>query len=210
MEFINETSKSKIYRCDNKTYKFHLNKNTFEKEIELYWIIKNNNIPNTIQYFKIDPSIKMIEMDYYPYNLENYFQSCYNFQMNKQQIYKILFELTLSLNELHYNNIVHGDFKAKNIMLDINLNPIIIDFDLSQIETKESDIKKFHYLIYQLLYNVPYTPKLYNNYKKMMITLENDYPFIAEAMKKNNLIELSTLFNDHHLPRDTSRPPQII
>tara|TARA_B100001109_G_C18794211_1_gene441639 strand:- start:313 stop:945 length:633 start_codon:yes stop_codon:yes gene_type:complete len=210
MEFINETSNSKVYRNGDKICKYFKSNRAFYTEIRSYNAIKQHDIRNIINFIKIHEDMKMIEMNYYPYNLEDYFQSCYNFQMNKQQIYKILFELTLSLNELHYNNIVHGDFKAKNIMLDINLNPIIIDFDLSEIETKESDIKKFHYLIYQLLYNVPYTPKLYNNYKKMMITLENDYPFIAEAMKKNNLIELSTLFNDHHLPRDTSRPPQII
>jgi len=195
MELITETSKSKVYRNGDKVCKFLKSESIFDREIRSYNSIKKHKIRNIIHYRKIHEDIKMIEMNFYPYNLENYFKNCYNFEMTPEQIYKILFELTFSLSALHHNNIVHGDFKAKNIILDTNLNPIIIDFDLSEVETKESDIKKFHYLIYQLLYKVEYTPKLYNNYKKMMITLEKNHPFIADAMKKEDFAQLMDIFS---------------
>ena len=143
------------------------------------------------------------EMEYYPYNLEKYLANSYDFEMNTEQINKILFILTKTLSSLHRRDIVHGDFKAKNIMLDKELNPIVIDFDLSETETKESDIRKFHILIYQLLYKVEYKPSVYNNYKRIMNKIDNDHPLIGNAIKKDNILFILEVFWIFNKKKDT-------
>lgn len=203
MELIADTGKSKVFKSGNKAYKFMLNIDDFEKDTRTYNAIKSNGISNIIHYDTIDRDIKMMEMEYYPYNLEKYLANSYDFEMNTEQINKILFILTKTLSSLHCRDIVHGDFKAKNIMLDKDLNPIVIDFDLSETETKESDIRKFHILIYQLLYKVEYKPSVYNNYKRIMNKIDNDHPLIGNAMKKDNILFILEVFWIFNKKKDT-------
>lgn len=194
MQLIANTGKSKVFQIDNKAYKFVFNKFNFEKEVETHSKIRDVDIPNIITFLDVDHDIKMISMDYYEYNLENYFANKYNFEMNTQQILKILFNLTLTLAKLHHHNIVHGDFKAKNIMLDNDLNPVVIDFEMVDTSDSENDIKKFKFLIYQLLYKVEYNPNLYNNFQNKFKDIERDHPLIAKAMNTNDLFKLLEVF----------------
>ena len=109
--------------------------------------------------------------------------------------------------------IIHGDFKAKNIMLDKDYNPIIIDFDLSIIydnynindlgsnnikeeidEGIKDDIKKLKFLVYQLLYKVEYNPKLYNNYNKIIKRIEIEHSELANAFIESNIDGIISYF----------------
>tara|TARA_B100000780_G_C21072155_1_gene431479 strand:+ start:557 stop:1162 length:606 start_codon:yes stop_codon:yes gene_type:complete len=197
MELIANTGKSKVFRIGDKAYKFVFKKSDFDKELKNYKKIEKFNIPNIIKLGDVDIDINMISMDFYEYNLEEYFANKYDFEMNPKQTFNILYNLTLTLGNLHQNNITHGDFKAKNIMLDGDLNPVVIDFDMSDISNVENDIKKFHFIIYQLLYKVEYTPTLYNNFKKKITDIEIDFPLIAKAMKTKDLFNLLKLIKNY-------------
>ena len=112
----------------------------------LKFIIKTNiNKENydIINFFKICPHKnfckidKILEagifivliMDYIDGNLLiEYFES----EHTRLEYIKILFELIYALKYLHDNNIVHGDIKPNNIIVNCEGIPIIIDYDLSR------------------------------------------------------------------------------
>jgi len=70
---------------------------------------------------------------------------------------KILFELINALKYLHENNIVHGDIKPNNIIVDSEGKPIIIDYDLSRFADGRQQTKN----IFGTKFFMP--PELINN-----------------------------------------------
>jgi serine/threonine protein kinase len=79
---------------------------------------------NSITHYNI---LTMIEMDYVEgYNLFEYFINT----TTRKNCYNILFELVFALNYIHNNNIIHGDIKPNNIIIDSKGHPIILDYDL--------------------------------------------------------------------------------
>jgi len=201
MELISDTTKSIVYKNNNKVYKFtrgHKNKN-IHKEVNFQYKLKNNNIPNIIDFTLTDTTIRMIEMDYKPYNIEKYFAGKYDFNLTIDQTNDLIFKVISTLKDMHDNNLSHGDFKAKNMMLDENFKLFIIDFDLSDDlndNNKESDLRKLNLLIYQLLFKVEYKPKMYNNYKKIMNDIKIKHPELNEHMIKCDLVNMLKYFKN--------------
>ena len=80
MELIAETTKSKVFRIEDKVYKFrkHSKKKSFDNEMSIYNKINSLCLDNVIKFNNVDEDIMMIEMDYYPFNLESYFAGEYN------------------------------------------------------------------------------------------------------------------------------------
>jgi len=202
MELIVETTKSKVFKVGNKVLKFrkHSKKKSFETELSIYDKINSLQIDNIIQFNKVDRDIMMIEMDYHPYNLESYFAGEYNsntFDLDEKNKFKLISTLVYIISLFQMNNIVHGDFKAKNILFDKNLKPIIIDFDLGEKGSMENDIYKMKILIYQILYKVEYKPKIYNNFDKLMEqNMKKDYNKIYNLLQKNDFYNLIKLLSN--------------
>lgn len=202
MELIVETTKSKVFKVGNKVLKFrkHSKKKSFETELLIYDKINSLQIDNIIQFNKVDRDIMMIEMDYHPYNLESYFAGEYNsntFDLDEKNKFKLISTLVYIISLFQMNNIVHGDFKAKNILFDKNLKPIIIDFDLGEKGSMENDIYKMKILIYQILYKVEYKPKIYNNFDKLMEqNMKKDYNKIYNLLQKNDFFNLIKLLSN--------------
>ena len=107
-----------------------------------------------------------------------------------QLIYKIL----LILDSLHKHEIIHGDFKDKNIMLGINCEPFVIDFDLCVVEFNDyehlyelmcNDLHKMKLLIIQLLWNVDYKTSCieYDDYMKK---IETNTPHLYKLLSNKN------------------------
>ena len=146
------------------------------------------NIQTMISY---DNNTKSIEYKYIPYNLEEILKGNIEKVIDTNNV---IIDVIKILQSLHENNIVHGDFKAKNIQLTEDLKPIIIDLgsttilngelnknDIDNLEKlKREDIDKLWYLIIQLVFKIEY--KL--SYKKNTI----------EQFKKNNK-KLFSIFN---------------
>jgi calcium-dependent protein kinase len=94
--------------------------------------------------------------------------------MSEQLVKAIMFQIVSAVSFLHSNNIIHGDLKLENIMVDSLLRrpshgsskPIydikLIDFGCSKIFTKEK--RKFHDIVGTLYYASPEVLK--NNYSE--------------------------------------------
>lgn len=80
--------------------------------------------------------IKRILIKYYPKEISSNF--------NPYTKFKILFKIALSLYFLHDKFIVHRDIKLKNIPIDTNYNPKLIDFGSSYfvLQIKNKEMKK--------------------------------------------------------------------
>lgn len=198
MELIESTTSSKIYKLCDKVYKF--NKQTtparFLNEMLYYNKMSSLEIPNIMEYLNIDEDIKMIEMKYYPYVLEKYFENAYPFSITKRKKNEIIYNLVNTMKNLHDNNLYHGDYKAKNILMDYNMNVKISDFNLSSgnQEDKGGDLRKLNLLIYQILYEVKYDKELYNNYESIFSKIEKDYGSLSINMRNHNLKEIMNYF----------------
>jgi len=198
MELIETTTSSKIYKLCDKVYKF--NKQTtparFLNEMLYYNKMSSLEIPNIMEYLNIDEDIKMIEMKYYPYVLEKYFENAYPFIITKRKKNEIIYNLVNTMKKLHDNDLYHGDYKAKNILMDYNMNVKISDFNLSSgnQEDKGGDLRKLNLLIYQILYEVKYDKELYNNYESIFSKIEKDYGSLSINMRNHNLKEIMNYF----------------
>ena len=201
MELIAETTKSKVFRVGDKVYKFrkHSKKKSFDNELAIYNKINSLCLDNVIKFNNIDRDVMMIEMDYYPFNLESYFAGEYNiadFDLDEKQKFNLIYIIVHTISMFKMNDIVHGDFKAKNILFDKDFKPIITDFDLGTDGVHENDIHKMKILIYQILYHVEYKPRIYNNFDKLMEqNLKHDHPEIYNLLIKNDLCNLLLLLS---------------
>lgn len=165
----------------------------FNKEVKIMIEIRKviDKLYNIQMMISYDNNTKSIEYKYIPYNLEEILKG--NIEKNIDTN-SVIIDVIKILQSLHENNIVHGDFKAKNIQLTEDLKPIIIDFGSTTIfnedlnkndvnnfsKLKREDIDKLWYLIIQLVFKIEY--KL--SYKKNTI----------EEFKKNNK-KLFNIFN---------------
>jgi serine/threonine protein kinase len=160
------------------------------------------NIQTMISY---DNNTKSIEYKYIPYNLEEILKGNIEKVIN---INSVIIDIIKILQSLHENNIVHRDFKAKNIQLTEDLKPFVIDLgstkifnkdlnknDIDNLEKlKREDIDKLWYLIIQLVFKIEYKLSYKKNtiekFKKNKKELFN----IFNSKNKYNLVNLIKIF----------------
>jgi serine/threonine protein kinase len=128
---------------DKKEYvlKFIMKDDVSQDLLNIYKFLidnKNNNIINIVKIINDnDDDFIIIMMEYIDGdNMMDYYLKHTNISKNRRN--RILIDLVCGMNFLHQNNILHGDIKPENIMIDIKGNPIIVDFDLSKKCLKDS------------------------------------------------------------------------
>lgn len=53
------------------------------------------------------------------------------FQLNPSSFWKVAFGILMGIHHMHQNGVVHGDIKPENVMVDLEMNTKLIDFNLS-------------------------------------------------------------------------------
>jgi serine/threonine protein kinase len=121
--------------------------------IEVNYLKKLEHIDSVISL--INYSDNQIILPYIPHLLEDLI---INKQLSKENKYIIINQIISFMKAIHKLNIVHNDLKAKNILVCKDFQTIkIIDFDLSKNDNNNSnDIKKFKFLVIQLLHDIDY------------------------------------------------------
>jgi serine/threonine protein kinase len=152
-----------IYKEDDTIHKKFNSLNKYR--IELEFLQKLQHLDMVIHMISYVP--KTIILEYVPHVLDDLI-ICRQIVDTKH----ILKQLVQFLKHLKDLQIVHNDFKAKNILVCSDRKTIkVIDFELSKYNADNSqDIKKFRYLIIQLMFYVDYVTayKRYKKYEKLV------------------------------------------
>jgi serine/threonine protein kinase len=133
--YHNKNRSIKLYqdKDNNKNFfiiKEHKNIKLFRNELDMLCNLYHKNIIDLI-YSEEQYSISYLKFPYYKNgDLFNYIQN--NFPIKIENIKHYLKKIINSINYCHRHNIIHGDIKLENFVLDNNYNPILIDFESSQ------------------------------------------------------------------------------
>jgi len=128
--------KSKINK-QNYFIKIKSNEIDDNNEYSIYEKLKDVNSKYIIKYIDY---IKKIDYSYYIYEYylaENLFEYVKKNNVNIIKVKHIFYQIATAVKLLHDNNIIHGDLKLENILINENLDIKIIDFDLSNVFSGE-------------------------------------------------------------------------
>jgi serine/threonine protein kinase len=212
-ELIGEGSNSKVYKLNHdNVIKVFNNDDAYDKDIIIYSMFKETNkyFLDLIGTVDTDKN-KGIIFPYVPYNLEEFIKGNYNKKIRDIDVCKLIVNILCGINELHSKKIYHRDFKAKNLLMDDELNIKIIDFDLSKINLSDEDFEKGKYddlklariIIYQIIWQQAYHDccyqkrKCWENVKTEFITLGK-----LLTVRNYNLSEIILYFADSNNIRD--------
>jgi serine/threonine protein kinase len=194
---IDEGQSSVVYfnNNENSVSKAFKNQKAFEHEKYILHILNEQQICNHAKMLSFNDSLKKINLMYIPFNLENLCceakttNICSDIDINL-----LIYEILLILESLHKHEIVHGDFKAKNIQLCRNNKPYIIDFDLTIIEFDDyehfmklatDDLHKMKLLIIQLIMMNDYK-STYTKYNTNISRIRSDNEELADLLTNKN------------------------
>ncbi len=231
MTLIGEGESGKVYLnyCETTVSKFFKKKSVYEHEKHILSILTEKNICNHAEIVSYNDDQNMIETKYITNKFNTTLQNlCGTSEfceydrdpvlMNNRvtttpiTIARMIYKILLILDSLHKHEIIHGDFKDKNIMLgmdgkskyQLDYEPFVIDFDLCVVEFDDydhlyelmcDDLHKMKILIIQLICNESYITALHT-YKYNMGNIKKDTPYLYKLLsnKKYNLDKLVEYF----------------
>jgi serine/threonine protein kinase len=201
MVLIGEGESGKVYLdyCETTVSKFFKKKSVYEHEKHILSILIEKNICNHAEIISYCDDQNMIKTKYITNKFNTTLQKLCNGEMNHREILPItiaqlIYKILLILDSLHKHEIIHGDFKDKNIMLGINCEPFVIDFDLCVVEFNDyehlyelmcNDLHKMKLLIIQLLWNVDYKTSC-TEYDDYMKKIETNTPHLYKLLSNKN------------------------
>lgn len=159
-KLIGEGNSGTIYELDGEiAKKVFKNKKFYDAELQI--LEKTKGLNHVIKVKKISKQDNTIYMEYIPYNLEKIITGKYPKKLHQFDKNKIVTELLSGLKSLHSRNIIHNDFKAKNIQVTENSDIKIIDFDSSDFNLKSlpkriEDVNKAKIIILQMIHKRTY------------------------------------------------------
>lgn len=155
MELIFDGGSASIYYDGKYVIKYfeYYNDNTWEYLFnnEIYILEKLKDNKYIIQIIKYDKKKRQIFIEYaqngnlYDYILENK-------NVSIEIKYKWIYQLVCSIKILHDHDIVYGDFKTMNILLDVNKNIKLCDFESSFFI---NNVIEYNYFVTDKYYNSP-------------------------------------------------------
>jgi serine/threonine protein kinase len=217
IDILSESRYTNVYiDIPNKiVYKYFNAKTRFNREIYFMNLInKNDNLKNTnnyIKYIRYDTEKKMIYLPYIKYNLEKIIRKIENIdKFDKNELIK---KIIKCMKQLHNNNIIHNDFRLKNIQMDENFNLIMIDFEnskeINKLKPEEKnkllnqELNLLKFIIIQIVYDINYkdAEKFYKKEHIYLNKFNKDYPELKDLFKLNqyNLHNLYNYFENNIL-----------
>lgn len=194
-----------VLRNDTSVIKKFKKRNFFNDELKVLKMLDKNNVSRTVKMISFDKDNKHIVLPYIPYNLEEIIIGESKKKLADLNIVMVIQELLLCLQDLHKNNIIHGDYKAKNVQINKSLKPIVIDFGLSCIKfdnddcekQKMGDLMKMWFIIIQLLLGIDYKTS-YQKKKGNIKKIKKDLPDLIDLYdeKNNNISDIIDFFHE--------------
>ena len=194
-----------VLRNDTTVIKKFKKRNFFNDELKILKMLDKNNVPRTVKMISFDKDNEHIMLPYIPYNLEKIIIGESKKKLADLNIVMVIQELLLCLQDLHKNNIIHGDYKAKNVQINKSLKPIVIDFGLSCVnfdnddceKQKMGDLMKMWFIIIQLLLGIDYKTS-YQKKKGNIKKIKKDLPDLIDLYdeKNNNISDIIDFFHE--------------
>lgn len=167
MRLLSKTRYSCVYQSnDQRIHKSFTNIKTYKKEVEFLEHLQNFDTVVRL----IGHTNNIVTLEYVPHCLEYLIVSKKLSSKNKIIILKQIANFIIDSHDI---GIVHNDLKAKNIRICKDLQTVrIIDFDATVWHDNPwNDIKKFRFLIVQMLFNLDYQTS-YKKYDEYVDDLE--------------------------------------
>ena len=194
-----------VSKNDTTVIKMFKSSSHFDNEVNVYKKLYKNSVQRTAEMIDFDKKVKHIVLPYIPYNLEKIIIGECQKKLDDLNIVLVIQELLLCLRDLHDNNIIHGDYKAKNVQINNLLKPIVIDFGLSYMnldnddyeKQKMGDLMKMWFIIIQLLLGIDYKSSYQRkkgNIKKIKMYLPGLIDIYDE--KNYNITDIIDFFNN--------------
>lgn len=101
------------------------------------------NIEEIIKYEDIIEDKNCKYVVYPNLNCNDLFFHIMNSKMNKETRNKIFYNIMIGVDKIHKKNLIHGDFKIENIMVQNDTSVKIIDFEFSQLLSNDNIPNKF-------------------------------------------------------------------
>jgi serine/threonine protein kinase len=133
-ELISKGTYGEVYLCDKNGVDVAVKTQVFEDDynaIEEITILMSLQPHDRICHFigcTINRESSSIVMDYYKRTLYSYIPKC---TRSREERLRIMLEIQSGLSYIHENEIIHGDLKPANILLDSDHHVRIADFGLS-------------------------------------------------------------------------------
>lgn len=174
------------YTCNKYVKKVYKNKKVFDQEKNILALLEIFNYTKAV--LPIDVSKNTFVFQHYGESLEQRFSRMILPEWYRHELYGFLKSMLVSLHKI---DISHGDFKAKNIMLNLKDEPLLIDFDSGVYKAdetqKQNDEKKLKFIYRQLWFVRPadthHWP--YNNHDKSFRNGEQIWNNGPEVRKDN-------------------------
>lgn len=131
-----------IINNKQKVLKFIVKNYVSDTLLSIYQFFMNNTHKNFIKINSINDYniVIMLDMDYIKgYNMFD----CFMNASKRVNYYNILFDMVFALDYIHKNNIIHGDIKPNNIIVNSLGTPVLIDYDLCRYINNSIKSKPF-------------------------------------------------------------------
>lgn len=197
-----------------------LKKGDYNKEIEIFKLLKDKNDILPMQY-EVDSNKLTILTDYFPNKLDYIINKIYINNNNKLDINNknqdfsnvnfdnIIVNLIKILNIYHSLDITHNNFRDNNIYITSLSNPIIANYNKSlkrkkvdNLDKKISDLNNLKIMILQIIFKLPYDEvkkiKKYNELISLFSKKYNkDITLIKNIFLRNtyNIFEIYDFFS---------------
>jgi len=111
-----------------------------------------------------DDRTKTVSLEYLPHTLEDLIVRR---TLSPRQKKDILERLAWFLVQIHGTGTVHGDFKAKNVVVSGDMRTVkVVDYERSKRSDDDTDdVKKFKFMMVQMAFDLPYA-KSYKGFAK--------------------------------------------
>ena len=140
------------------------NAHAYEREVGTLERLRARGIDDVIAIKGHDDRTKTVSLEYLPHTLEDLIVRR---TLTPRQKKDILERLAWFLVQIHGTGTIHGDFKAKNVVVSGDVRTVkVVDYERSKLSNDNADnIKKFKFMMLQMAFDLPYA-KSYKGFAK--------------------------------------------
>ena len=159
------------------------NIHSYNREVRMLERLHTQGVSNAVIMKGHDDIEKTVLLEYLPHTLEDLIVQR---TLAPEQKKEILEQLAWFLVQMKVSGVVHGDFKAKNVVVSADKRVVkVVDYERSKLsDDNNDDIKKFKFIMVQMAFDLPYA-KSYKRFAKYAERFER-----AELLTLTDILQI--------------------